>query len=253
MDGGLCHRVHAAAADVQKLYAHDDKVKATDVLQRLSGSVDDLWRNLRGQHDTNPQTDKSDEYKAFTERMMKEYSKIAVRYECSKTDLSVEEEGLLWQKAATRGAVQAAMAAAAAGREFLEREKAANWNARLLLQELEEEKNTLEGKKRRTKKKKRPRVFATGASDAGGVTATEPEEMCAMGSVLQLESVPCVAPVAVVEKDDAATENQDSDVVTELMRECSLCMSEDKNHAFVPCGHVCVCQACAGKCLMFTK
>jgi hypothetical protein len=29
--------------------------------------------------------------------------------------------------------------------------------------------------------------------------------------------------------------------------ECSVCMVNNKTHVLVPCGHLCVCQECAGK------
>jgi hypothetical protein len=29
--------------------------------------------------------------------------------------------------------------------------------------------------------------------------------------------------------------------------ECVMCMDVEKSHAFVPCGHMCVCEGCAAK------
>ena len=38
-----------------------------------------------------------------------------------------------------------------------------------------------------------------------------------------------------------ASENED------IASECSVCMDNKKNHVLIPCGHVCVCEECAGK------
>jgi hypothetical protein len=35
-------------------------------------------------------------------------------------------------------------------------------------------------------------------------------------------------------------------VVDEAETECVVCMDETRSHAFVPCGHRCVCEECSG-------
>ena len=42
-----------------------------------------------------------------------------------------------------------------------------------------------------------------------------------------------------------ASENED------IASECSVCMDNKKNHVLIPCGHVCVCEVCAGKVISY--
>ncbi len=42
-----------------------------------------------------------------------------------------------------------------------------------------------------------------------------------------------------------ASENED------IASECSVCMDNKKNHVLILCGHVCVCEECAGKVIFY--
>lgn len=122
-------------------------------------------------------------------------------------------------------------------KQLSEREQVANHNAEILLQELMEDERKAEVKRTGKQRRKRTQV-AKQAPDKTSTTAFDVWSSSAIPVPAASEAAVAPAPAARPPAPLVAAESEDF--------ECCVCMEAQKSHIFIPCGHFCVCQACAG-------
>ena len=77
------------------------------------------------------------------------------------------------------------------------------------------------------------------------MSKTEPFLPCVQEHMDYVEEVALAAFTSPPEEQAAAVDGDKKPAATDGDASCVVCLVESKDHAFVPCGHMCACEGCA--------